>query len=149
MAKDSTTDNPYPSRPKKRFLTNQHWRKMINVHLRSRCYHSTVRLRSWMEHTYSADHQNIKYFVAKDIHVPTIPITSLLQQTAHKSHHITPFTVHKWQSSLPLVLSGVVWDNGYIRASIVVMVFKSINLNIGGYLTISDFPKANSYLQMG
>jgi hypothetical protein len=84
LARNATSDHPYPSRPKHRSPSSKSRTRMINALQRLGSRQSSTKLGSRKENAYAADHRNIKHSSARNTHVPTSQITLLLQETENK-----------------------------------------------------------------
>jgi hypothetical protein len=109
-------------------------------------WQSSAKLRSRKENAYAADHPNMKNSGARNIHAPTTPKTSLLQETENKSNPSAPSIVKNQKPSLHWSVSSSEGEDGRMGAWIAVIWYEGVDGNIRGYSTTSDFTEAEGCL---
>jgi len=138
-ARNATSDNPYPSRPKQWSPRSQSRTRMINALPHPGSCQSSVKLGSWKEDTYAAGHLITKHPGARNIDVPTSPNTLLLQETENKWNTNAPSTVTNQKTSLPLLVFSSAGEEGQIGTWIAVIQYKDVDGNFRGNSAASDF----------
>jgi hypothetical protein len=146
-ARNATSDHPYLSRPKHRSATSQSRTRIINTLQCLGSRQSSTKLGIRKENAYAADHRNINHSGARNIHAPTFPKTLLPQETVNKSNTSAPSIVNNQKTSLSLTVPSSAGEDGRTGAWIAVIGYESVDGNIRGNSTASDFTKAEGCLR--
>lgn len=111
-ARNATSNQPYPRRPKHPSPTTHSRTRLMTTVLHLDSGQSSIKLRCRTENVYAEGYRTIQHSCEQNIHTPTFSKTLIFQETENRLNANAPSTVSNQNTSLPLSVSSFVGEDG-------------------------------------